>query len=72
MRGDRTGCLEALAVANHVLVMLEGRVVLEGAPESLSKADYRRLLWYAQRTAGGGAVTDADIYWAVSISSMDC
>ena len=28
----------ALAVSNHVLVMLEGRVVLEGAPDELSEA----------------------------------
>jgi branched-chain amino acid transport system ATP-binding protein len=30
---------KALAVANHVLVMLEGRIVLEGAPERLSRSD---------------------------------
>ena len=29
----------ALAVANHVLVMLEGRVVLDGSPASLAEAD---------------------------------
>lgn len=29
----------ALAVANHVLVMLEGRIVLEGAPDKLSRSD---------------------------------
>ncbi|WP_378944813.1 ABC transporter ATP-binding protein [Mesorhizobium sp. ANAO-SY3R2] len=28
----------ALAVSNHVLVMLEGRIVLEGAPDTLSRA----------------------------------
>jgi branched-chain amino acid transport system ATP-binding protein len=30
---------KALTVANHVLVMLEGRIVLEGAPEKLSRSD---------------------------------
>lgn len=43
----------ALAVSDHVLVMLEGRIVLEGAPTSLSKDDITDA--YFGSHSGGGA-----------------
>ncbi len=44
----------ALAVANHVLVMLEGRVVLEGAPDSLSKGEITDAYFGTRSTTTGG------------------
>jgi branched-chain amino acid transport system ATP-binding protein len=43
----------ALAVSNHVLVMLEGRVVLEGAPARLSKAEITDAYFGTRQTIAG-------------------
>lgn len=42
----------ALAVSDHVLVMLEGRIVLEGAPDTLSKDDITNA-YFGSHSAGG-------------------
>lgn len=43
----------ALAVADHVLVMLEGRVVLDGAPDQLSTSEITDAYFGTHRGGGG-------------------
>jgi branched-chain amino acid transport system ATP-binding protein len=44
---------KALAVANHVLVMLEGRIVLEGAPDKLSRNEITDAYFGARKSTAG-------------------